>query len=226
MSHQQNIVRLKIVYNALEEMAGEFVFVGGATVSLYADRVAEEMRPTDDVDILTEILNYADYARIEEKLRSKGFSNDAESGIICRYKAKGVIIDVMPTDDKILGFSNKWYPDGYSTAIRYALDDKHIIKIFQPEYFLASKLEAFKNRGNNDGRTSTDFEDIVYILNNRSSIWKEFNNASPKVKSYLQTEFSMLLENKYIDEWISANLEFSEQKRVGYIIGSLLELVG
>ena len=183
MSHQQNIVRLKIVYNALEEMAGEFVFVGGATVSLYADRVAGEMRPTDDVDILTEILNYADYARIEEKLRSKGFSNDAESGIICRYKAKGVIIDVMPTDDKILGFSNNWYPDGYSTAISYALDDKHIIKIFQPEYFLASKLEAFKNRGNNDGRTSTDFEDIVYILNNRSSIWKEFNNASAKVKS-------------------------------------------
>ena len=184
------------------------------------------MRPTDDVDILTEILNYADYARIDEKLRSKGFSNDAESGIICRYKAKGVIIDVMPTDDKILGFSNKWYPDGYSTAISYALDDKHIIKIFQPEYFLASKLEAFKKRGNNDGRTSTDFEDIVYILNNRSSIWKEFNNASAKVKSYLQTEFSVLLENKYIDEWISANLEFSEQKRVGYIIGSLLELVG
>lgn len=36
----------------------------------------------------------------------------------------------------------------------------------------------------------------------------------------------MMLNQAYIDEWISANLEFSEQKRVGYIIGNLLELVG
>ncbi|MCF2506940.1 nucleotidyl transferase AbiEii/AbiGii toxin family protein [Dyadobacter sp. CY107] len=226
MSHQQNIIRLKVVYNALEELANEFVFIGGATVSLYADRVAEELRPTDDVDILAEIFNYADYARIEEKLRSKGFVNDVESGVICRFKARGIIIDVMPTDDKVLGFSNKWYPAGYSTAISYVLDEKHIIKIFNPAYFIASKLEAFKNRGNNDGRTSSDFEDIVYILNNRSSIWNEFNNASANVKSYLKTEFSVLLENKYFDEWISANLEISEQKRARFIIGNLRELVG
>jgi hypothetical protein len=39
------------------------VFVGGATVSLYADRIAAEVRPTDDIDILLETLRANRYIR-------------------------------------------------------------------------------------------------------------------------------------------------------------------
>ena len=49
MSHRENITRIKAVYNALEELADQVVFVGGATVSLYGERPAGEVRPTDDV---------------------------------------------------------------------------------------------------------------------------------------------------------------------------------
>jgi hypothetical protein len=38
MSHQVNITRIKAVNNALEELAADVIFVGGAVVSLYADR--------------------------------------------------------------------------------------------------------------------------------------------------------------------------------------------
>ena len=74
MSHRENLLRIKAVYNALEELAKDVVFVGGATVSLYTDRVAEEVRPTDDIDILVELVSYQGYADIEEKLRQKGFN--------------------------------------------------------------------------------------------------------------------------------------------------------
>jgi hypothetical protein len=47
MSYMENIVRIKVVNNALEEISKEVVFVGGATVSLYADRIIGEIRPTD-----------------------------------------------------------------------------------------------------------------------------------------------------------------------------------
>lgn len=183
MSHRENMLRIKAVYNALEELAQDVVFVGGATVSLYTDRVAEEVRPTDDIDILIELISYQAYAVIEEKLRQKGFTNDWESGVICRYKVQGIVVDVMPTSDQILGFSNKWYVPGFSNAINYILDEGYIIRIFAPPYFLATKLEAFKNRGHGDGRTSTDFEDIVYLLNNRSTIWKELRNTEKHLKS-------------------------------------------
>jgi hypothetical protein len=56
------------------------------------------------VDIVIEIMHYKNYAAVEEKLRNKGFVNDVKSGIICRYKIHGIIVDVMPTSEDVLGF--------------------------------------------------------------------------------------------------------------------------
>jgi hypothetical protein len=131
----------------------------------------------------------------------------------------------MPSDGSILGFKNQWYPDGCRNAIEFHINETDRIKIFSAVYFLASKLNAFNDRGNNDGRTSSDFEDIVYILNNRSTIWDEMENASREVKRYLKFEFTRLINEQYFDEWISVHLEYSEQRRVGYIIGGLRHFV-
>jgi hypothetical protein len=221
MSHRENVVRIKVVYDALEELGREVVFVGGATVSLYADRPAVETRPTEDVDILVEILHYRDYAAIEERLRSKGFTNDTESRVICRYRVQGITVDVMPTGENALGFTNPWYEAGFTTSMEHTLEQGYKIRIFQPVYFLASKLEAFKNRGGGDGRWSSDFEDIVFVLNNRTPIWQELRASEGSVKDFLRKELGEMLQNKFIDEWIAVHLEHSEQKRVRTILGEL-----
>jgi len=109
--------------------------------------------------------------------------------------------------------------------MEYVLDENYRIHIFSPPYFLATKLEAFKNRGGNDGRWSTDFEDIVYLLNNRNKIWSEIDAAESNVKAYLLKEFRNLAENKYIDEWISVHLGYREQERTYYIMGSMNDLL-
>jgi hypothetical protein len=70
MSHRENITRIKAVHYALEELAKDVVFVGGATVSLYSTRPETETRPTDDVDVVIELLHYRNYAVLEERLRS------------------------------------------------------------------------------------------------------------------------------------------------------------
>jgi predicted nucleotidyltransferase len=225
MSNLQNVTRIKVVYDALQELAGEVVFVGGAVVSLYADRPAISVRPTDDVDIVVEIMSYSGFATIEEKLREKGFAHDKESRVICRYKINGVIVDIMPTGEGILGFSNKWYAEAFANSYKFLLDDQYHIRLFQPAWFIASKLEAFKDRGGNDGRMSSDFEDIVFILNNRNGIWEEMRNAPGPLNEYLKEQFNNLLANQYIYEWIGTHLEFSEQRRVNFIIGGLNQLL-
>ena len=225
MSHRENITRIKAVYNALEELASEVVFVGGATVSLYADRPTGETRPTDDVDILIEILKYNGYAALEEKLRSKGFVNDWESGVICRFQIKGLIVDVMPTDDQVLGFANRWYPDGHAQAIPYKLDDGYTIRIFSPVYFLATKLEAFADRGGGDGRLSSDFEDIVFVLANRTNIWDEIREAGGAVGQFVRESFHTLLQNPHLEEWISSHLDYSERNRIGPILAKMSDVV-
>lgn len=107
MSHHINIIRIKVVANALELLKEKVVFVGGATISLYPDRRVFEVRPTDDVDVIIEILNYRERAELEEKLRMIGFQNDIDSGIVCRFKIQGIIVDIIPTNDPSIGFSNK-----------------------------------------------------------------------------------------------------------------------
>ncbi len=166
-----SILRIKAVAKVLQELNQKVVFVGGATVALYApSEIAFEARPTDDVDVIIELASYTNYSQLDEKLRLVGFQNDVESGVICRYRVQGIIVDVMPTNSNVLGFSNIWYPEGFKNAIEVELDSEITIKIFSPEYFIASKLEAFKNRGGNDYRTSTDFEDIIYVLDNADKI--------------------------------------------------------
>lgn len=220
MSHHINITRIKAVNNALGELRNKVVFVGGATVSLYADSPSQEIRPTEDIDVVVEIWARKDYFEIDEKLRKLGFANDQESGIICRYKVDGLVVDVMPTQSEILGFTNKWYQPGFEHSVSFNLSESKI-KIFSPPYFLASKLEAFNGRGNLDGRTSKDFEDIVFVLQNRSSIWAEIKDSNIDVYEYLKDTFSKLISNPNFEEWIDCHAGFGRISATNYIMEEL-----
>lgn len=225
MNDKENIERIKAVHLALDDLASKVVFVGGATVSLYRDRPAAETRATNDVDIVMEVAKYTEYANFEDQLRKKGFINDTESNVICRYKINGVIVDIMPTKENVLGFNNRWYQDGFKYSIEYIIDEHVTVRIFKSAYFIASKLDAYKDRGKGDGRMSSDFEDIVYILNNRDTVWDEMTSAKEDVKDFLKEEFTKLLRQDYIYEWVSVHLEFNEQRRVNFIIESLTKFI-
>jgi hypothetical protein len=226
MSHIHNVSRIKAVHKALGDLRDKVVFVGGATVSLYIDRTASEVRPTEDVDLLVELVSYSGYAEIEDQLREKGFVNDNESGVICRFKYDDIVVDVMATSSDVLGFTNRWYSEGFLHLIDKDLGGHCSVKILQSPYFIATKMEAFKNRGGGDGRMSSDFEDIVYVLNNRKSVWNELSDATDSVKSYLKDEFAQLLMSDVLFEWVGAHLEYSEQERVGVILSSIEKFIG
>lgn len=99
MSKQANINRIRAVYNALGALKNDVVFVGGATVALYAEREAEDARPTDDIDIVVEIATRAAYAKLEEQLHAIGFQPDTSSASICRFRVQGIVVDIMTTQD-------------------------------------------------------------------------------------------------------------------------------
>lgn len=225
MSHHKNIVRIKAVYNNLADLKDKVVFVGGATTSLYADRQTLEVRPTDDVDVIIELINYNERAKLEEKLRSIGFQHDMESTVVCRFKIEGIIVDIMPTTSDSIGFSNQWYPEGFKHAEEYKIDDNNIVKILSSAYFIATKLEAFKGRGNGDGRTSQDFEDIVYVLENRQTIWEELNNTTGEIRNYLINEFKQLKNNVNLFEWIDSHVEYGSPPASYFILNEIEKFI-
>lgn len=204
----ENLIRIKTVARCLKGLNNTYVFVGGATVSLYSTKaaLAESVRPTDDVDVVIELATYADLAEMEEKLRALGFINDIQSGVICRYTIRGITVDVMPTSPDVLGFSNRWYPDGFRNAISYQLDSETEILIFSLPYFLASKWEAHKSRGG-DLRTSRDFEDMVYVFENCKDFDDQLQTAPISVRKYLSDELTPLLDHPSFEEGLYCHME-------------------
>ena len=200
-----NIAVVAEVAQALKDLKDQMVFVGGAVVSLYTDDLAaDEIRPTADIDMTLNVVNLSNWSVLQEKLASLGFHPDPFGHAICTYKFKDIPVDIMPAEDGPLGPANKWYKLGFDNL--WTVKAKEVdIKILPAPCYLATKFEAFNNRGT-DYRTSHDFEDIIYIIDNRTSIVEEVRNTLPEIKSYLQSELSKLENNSNYEEILSAHI--------------------
>jgi hypothetical protein len=120
--------------------------VGGAVTGLLiTDEAAGDPRPTLDVDAIAAITSYAEYAAFGDRLRALGFAEDtSEDAPLCRWVHHGMVLDVMPLDAKILGFSNRWYPAAMEAAVSRMLSDDLDVRIVTAPFFVAPKLEAFQ----------------------------------------------------------------------------------
>ena len=200
-SVEHNIELLSTVAHRLDELCSDVIFVGGCVAGLLiSDKAAPDVRFTVDVDCIINIITRSDYYRLEKKLRNKGFKNiPFGDHPLCRWDCDGVLIDIMPIDKKILGFSNKWYKEAIDHAISRTIKKSIDIKIISAPYFLATKLEAFKDRGKKDFLSSHDMEDIVSLIDGRAEIIEDIKKTPSDLRKYLAIEFLALLnDDKFI----------------------------
>lgn len=214
-----NIRRLEVIADGLGELCKDVVFVGGSVAELYADDpAATDIRPTMDVDCVIELATYGSLQDFEQMLRDRKFVNDIESGVICRWKYNGEIVDIMPDRDSILGFTNRWYRPGFQHRAEVRVDDMTIY-ILPPLYYVATKIEAVRGRGGEDLRFSHDFEDLVYVLNNRQDITELFDNENDiDLTGYLSSWAKEMLSRQNCREEIECMLPYGDYDRVDYII--------
>lgn len=191
------IQKLEQAEALLAQVPKDFVFTGGATIVLYAQQdVRGEIRPTEDVDCAVEVHTRSQYYQLANYLRELGLT---ESIPICRWTYEELIIDIMPCDDKILGFSNRWYKDGIRKSCSYKLPNGRTIEIFSPLYLLATKIEAHTSRAKSFYHK--DIEDIIVLLDGSKNLQQDYNLAEPKLKQYIHSWFKnntdKLIESVY-----------------------------
>lgn len=204
---RSNIEMIKIIHKALGNLNEDVAYVGGSVMEIYVtDNAVSKPRATDDVDIIAEIYTKSKYDIFEEELRNKGFNNDND-GPACRFIFDNVKVDLISTQDSATGITNKWYEAGFENKISKTLSDI-IINILPVEYYIATKLEAFKSRGAADPRASHDLEDVIYILDGNENIKNEILSSETEIKDYLRNEFGELLKKENIREIINGHLGF------------------
>jgi predicted nucleotidyltransferase len=219
-----NLRLVEGVVKHLGDLREQFVFVGGcATGLLITDPARPPVRATTDVDLVTEVVTRAEYYEIAERLRELGFAEDAQSDVICRWRIGGFQVDVMPTDQTILGFTNRWHQAAADTAIDFELPSGAKIKLISPPSFLATKLEAFHDRGDQDYSVSHDIEDIITVVDGRPEIVNEITEDRTEIRDYLREEMEILLAEELFTESISWHLagDQANQQRVPIIIQRL-----
>ena len=199
---------VRVVAEHLGELRDEVVFLGGATVGLLiTDPATTAVRPTKDVDVIVEVGSYSKYATLQERLRQKGFSEDTSEGApICRWVIAGIKVDVMPTHERILGFSNRWYTPAMKAAQHVQLTDSLAIRMVSPPFFMATKIEAFHGRGKGDYLFSHDIEDLFAVVDGRPKLIAEIAAADKALRLYLREQIEALLADYGFREALSGNL--------------------
>ena len=210
------------------EILESIVFIGGATVSLHFDQASTlDVRSTRDVDFLVDVVSLVQYQKICQKIADCGFKQSIEPSpygddLICRYtSADGLlIIDILPVDTTMLGWGkSRWFEETVREAESYLLPNGTNILRATPVNLVATKLEAFINRGKDDLLASKDAADIVNLFAGRNSLVMEIAAAYPDKRSYIQQSMKKMREQRDFVYLLQSELQAAAQvidKQIGY----------
>jgi len=222
----QNVTLVELVAEALGPLCDELVLVGGCAVGLLiTDRARPIVRATVDVDLIAEVTSLSDYYALTRRLPALGFHPDDE--IIIRHRKGSLIVDIMPDREVGQNFTNRWYPLAVKCAERVALPSGREIKLITAPLFVATKLESFHGRGQND-YLHHDMEDIVNLVDGRPELFDEVMIADGAVRDYIMQEVDDLLADRLFTDQLPCHLnpDLGSQGRLGLIIGRLRKLAG
>lgn len=184
-------LQLEAAASVLGPVLDEVVFVGGATIHLWiTEPGAPPTRATDDVDVVCEVATRTEYYRLGDRLRERGLQEAAGEPVLCRWRSAEprLVLDVMPTDPDILGFSNQWYAEAISTAKTVTLDSGAAIRAATPVLLMATKFSAWKGRGEGDLLRSLDIHDVLTLVDGRRELAAEIEAAPPDLRAYVRGE--------------------------------------
>lgn len=224
---ESNIEMLRIAVENLGDLKDGLVFVDGCTTELLiTDEGAAEIRETNDVDTIVEAASYAEYNAFSEKLKAIDFREDTSEGApLCRWVKGSTVLDVMPLDERTLGFTNIWYRPAMETAEVHEFLPGVTIKVVSPVYFCATKMEAFDGRGKDDYWGSHDLEDIVAVIDGREEIITEIQNAPKDVRRYIAGKVKEWLRKERFVDALPGHLgSASDRSQFGIMLNRLKKI--
>lgn len=225
--HREHLEAICILAPQLARLDTDVVFAGGAVVGLLlTDSAAPDVRPTNDVDVIVGTVSYSAYTALQESLRRLGFKNDL-NGPNCRFMFEGLVVDVMPAEGTILGFTNDWYEYALESAVEYELPDGTVIRLISAPAFVATKLDAFYDRGNGDMVGSHDLEDILAVVDGRPELVLEVKESRNDLRMYIASSIGDLLKDEDFIDAIPMHLhpDPGSQARISVIQKRLQDLV-
>ena len=195
-----NLALLHAMALALGPLRERLVFVGGCAVGLLlTNPAAAVVRATEDVDAIVEVASLAGYHALRPLLAQRGFVQTmADNTPPFRWLWHRLQLDLVPIDAHVLGFANPWYRPGFVAAVSSELADGVSLRHLDAPHFLATKFEAFNDRGKRDVYASHDLEDIVTVIDGRVELIDELRQAESVLRTHLGEQVRALLAHPHL----------------------------
>ncbi|MGQ0640429.1 MAG: hypothetical protein ACT4P6_06610 [Gemmatimonadaceae bacterium] len=220
------MTRIARIADALGELVGEVVFIGGAIAPLLqTDAVIPNIRPTTDVDAVVASSGYSSHNEFETKIEARGFKRDsAYPGHAHRWLAPDrTPFDIVPAGNHTGGSGNEWDHMVLQTAVETEVRPGMRVKHASAMGFLSQKWAAYKDRGAGDPFGSEDLEDILALVVARPSIVRDFQSAPLNMQRQVCEGFRQLSANPAFEDLIAAHLANAKPYR--FIRTTLLERI-
>ncbi len=225
---RSNLEMIRHVAVRLVPLRERMAFLGGAaTALLVTDPAAPDVRITTDVDVIVEAVSLGDYYNFSNTLHELGFSTDTREGApVCRWLVDGIAVDIMPTEEGILGFGNPWYREALNHAVILSVDGMPV-RVVNSLYFLATKITAFRSRGHGDFLASHDIEDIITLLDGRPEVVSEHAAADRAVGQFISRAFAEFLGNRVFLDALPGHLppDPASQQRIHLLMSRIQSIV-
>jgi hypothetical protein len=121
-----------------------------------------------------------------------------------------------------LGYTNLWHESALHHLISFVLPSGQSIKLITAPYFLGTRMEAFRGRGQLDFQASHDLEEFVAVIDGRKTILEEIADSPGDLRKYLvEAARGLLGESGFLDVLPSFVLD---EGRVPLILERLTQL--
>jgi predicted nucleotidyltransferase len=184
------------------------MFVGGAVTALYPLEGGIDVRPTVDVDCVVEITTAAAYYAFVDGLRDHGFRQCTDEGApLCRLVLGEVRVDILPSVDTPIGPTNRWYREAIASADWHEVAPCLEVLAITPIYFVATKLQAFRDRGRGDYQASHDLEDILSVVAGLPLLRKQIATDNTAIAVAVRNDLVALRAHEAFIDAVPAHFE-------------------
>ena len=196
--HDPNLPMLEDAARKLAPFLDEIVFVGGVTLGLLiTDAAAAPIRATTDVDVIAEIVTYADYIVLSERLRRAHFTED--TGVTCRWHNGALTLDVLALSKEVLGFTNIWYESALRHASTFTLPagnrSASLLRLFSWE----RKWKHFAEEARWTFRPATILKTLLQSLKEGTRYCKRSPLATGSSGLSCRRAKALLAESRFLD---------------------------
>lgn len=203
------------VARSLGKLPWKVVYLGGSTTHLHLTDVTAPMPElTNDVDVVVEVTSPVEFqVDLRNELRKLGAREDtSEDAPTCRWILNDQKVDVMSPNDAILGFASHWYSLALHTAREHELSDGTRIYLISAPVFIATKLDAYRDRGKGDCLKSKDIEDLIAVLDGRPELLEELRQMPEDLQAYVRVQLSDLLADPNFDYAVEGYLNEAPER--------------